>query len=176
MKFFTVFRLSPLAGLFKEKPQQEDENTIVVNGVEGNTEAVAASEPVSPAPAESTPASEPVAPAPNESSPAEAVVEAAPAEVPEAAPEGPTTHTVKLTNAGFEQTSLTIKAGDSVEWRNERTATLKTGFMIGTRLCRDLRSAIFHPNESYSYTFATPMTCVVTDGIYTKSAMTVTVE
>ncbi len=187
MKFFAVFKLSPLAGLFKEsiEPEQVDENTVVVNGVEGNAERNGGSEGLPDSEGAATELPAPTAPKPTAVAsevtgavtalpPAPTQAETQPQEPAE--PEGPATHTVKLTNAGFEKYTITINVGDTITFVNNRSASLNTAFMIGTRECRELKSKIFKPGESYSYTFTKPLKCVIADGIYTKQSMTVMVE
>ena len=184
LKYFVIFKVRPLAGLFKGETQAKDENTVVVNGLEGPattaTEgATTASDASSSAGTNATNGTK------STSSPAvqqnvesvsepQATAETQNQSIP--APNDDHLHIIKLTNAGFEKVTLTISVGESVEWVNVRNASLNTAFMIGTRSCHDLRSTIFKPGESYRYTFTKPMTCIVADGIYTKQAMTVTVE
>ena len=89
--------------------------------------------------------------------------------------EGPQQHEVKMVNDGFSETSITVKVGDTVVWKNTRSGTLKTAMIIGTQECRNARSEIFSSGESYSYTFEEEMSCTIVDGIMTTQSMKVVV-
>ena len=87
------------------------------------------------------------------------------------------THLVKLTNDGFDQIeTLTIKVGETVEWDNVRTGSLKEAMIIGTQGCGKVKSTFFEPGESFSWTFEEPVTCLIVDGVYTTKMMKLEVE
>lgn len=86
------------------------------------------------------------------------------------------THFVELTDSGFEPDMLTIKAGDTVVWQNVRTGNINRALVIGVRECAKMRSKLFTPGESFSWTFDEPMECTVVDGIVTTVASKVVVE
>jgi len=89
---------------------------------------------------------------------------------------GPKTHTVKLDDTGFEVDDITISVGDTVNFVNLRTGKAKTALLIGINKCRDLRSKIFHYEESYSWKFDEAMSCTVVGGIFTTQSMKVIVK
>lgn len=86
------------------------------------------------------------------------------------------THFVELTDSGFEPDMLTVKAGDTVVWQNVRTGNINRALVIGVRECAKMRSKLFTPGESFSWTFDEPMKCTVVDGIVTTIASEVVVE
>lgn len=131
-------------------------------------------------PAAETPAAEPVA----EPTP-EAPVETAPAAPPPAPSavtgatvvDTSTTHTTNMIDGGFEEASITIKAGDTVIWQNIReNSQLNKAMVIGTRECQKVKSKFFLPGSYYSYKFEKPMACMIVDGIFTTQSMTVIVK
>ncbi len=88
------------------------------------------------------------------------------------------THTVEMIDSGFSVLSITIKAGDTVIWKNERekTGKLERAMIIGTRNCQQVRSDFFASGESFRWTFTEAGTCEVVDGIYTTESMKVVVQ
>ncbi len=87
------------------------------------------------------------------------------------------TYTVKMTNEGFSKNLITINAGDTVVWENVRTnSVLNKAMIIGMRECRKVKSALFLPGESFSWTFEEPGVCVVVDGIMTTQSSKVIIE
>ncbi len=93
-------------------------------------------------------------------------------------PEEPksTTHTVRMTADGFNPDKLYIKAGDTVVWKNTRYGTIDKAMIIGVRECRDVRSGFLKSGESFTWTFDTPMTCTIADGVMTTKESKVYVE
>ncbi|MBS3124309.1 hypothetical protein J4437_06810 [Candidatus Woesearchaeota archaeon] len=89
---------------------------------------------------------------------------------------GPETHDVLLIETGFEMTKLEIKVGDTVTWKNVRTEKPLKGMILGSLACAKIRSPIFMPGESFSWTFNKKETCMIVDGIYTTQTMKVVVE
>ncbi|HLC91311.1 MAG TPA: hypothetical protein VJI15_06110 [Candidatus Nanoarchaeia archaeon] len=85
-------------------------------------------------------------------------------------------HIVKLIEGGFPEEDISIKVGETVQWLNTRSGRFKDGMIIGTMACRDIKSDIYDPGESYSYTFTKPGKCVIVDGIYTTETMDVIVS
>lgn len=90
-------------------------------------------------------------------------------------PSGPKTHLVKVIDGGFEVSTLKIKVGDTVEWKNVREGRYKIGFIIGNRNCKEIKSKLFSAGESFSWTFTEEGTCYISDGIYTTQFMKVKV-
>jgi hypothetical protein len=87
------------------------------------------------------------------------------------------THIVKLTNDGFDQIgTLKINVGETVEWSNVRTGSLKKAMIIGTQACSKAKSTFFEPGESFSWTFEEPVTCLIVDGVYTTETMKLEVK
>jgi plastocyanin len=91
-------------------------------------------------------------------------------------PAGPKTHVVKLIDGGFENTSITIKVGDTVEWHNFRNGNTKKALVLGAQQCIKIKSGIFELGDHYSWTFDKAETCNIVDGIYTTAAMKVIVK
>ncbi|MBI4147235.1 hypothetical protein HY494_01135 [Candidatus Woesearchaeota archaeon] len=87
-----------------------------------------------------------------------------------------TTYTVKMTADGFSPAKLYIKAGDTVIWKNTRYGTINKAMIIGVRECSKVRSGFFKSGESFSWTFDTPMTCTIADGVMTTKESKVFVE
>lgn len=87
-------------------------------------------------------------------------------------------HTISIKKDGFAPTSLTIKVGDTVEWKNERdsAASLNKAMIVGTKLCTKIQSKILKSGEVFKWTFEKKQACVFADGIDTMKTMTVTVE
>lgn len=92
------------------------------------------------------------------------------------APSGPQNILVKLIDGGFNTEVVRIKVGDTVEWKNVRKGRYKVGFVVGNRECQEVKSKIFKTGESFNFTFTKPMTCWISDGIYTTQAMRVIVS
>jgi len=88
----------------------------------------------------------------------------------------PKVHTVKLIEGGFPVEEISIKVGETVLWLNARGGRFDDGMIIGTMACRDIKSTIYGPGESYSSTFSKPGKCVIVDGIYTTETMDVIVS
>lgn len=84
-------------------------------------------------------------------------------------------HDVEMNPNGFSPDEITIKAGDSIVWRNTREGRLGRGMILGTRLCAEVKSGMFGPGESFEWTFTKPGSCIVVDGVLTTKTMTVTV-
>lgn len=104
-----------------------------------------------------------------------------PAETTEEKPksEKPTSQTqiVEMVDGGFNVNQLTVKKGDTVEWKNVRgDSRFKQAMIIGTFKCSKVKSKFFNPGESYQFTFPEPLECDITDGIYTTQKMTLVVE
>ena len=86
------------------------------------------------------------------------------------------THTVKVTDAGFNPDQVSINAGDTVVWENVRTGRINTAMTLGTKTCTHIKSGIFNPEETFGWTFDKPEPCTIVDGIYTHKLMKVLVE
>lgn len=85
-------------------------------------------------------------------------------------------HTIELTGEGFPIKEIIIKAGDTVVWENSRSGKIIKAMIIGARNCREVKSRIFEPGNSFSYTFEEAQTCTLIDGIFTTETMKVIVE
>jgi len=86
------------------------------------------------------------------------------------------THTVKMTADGFSPDRLYIKVGDTVVWKNTRYGTINKAMIIGVRECSKVRSSFLKSGESFSWTFDTPMTCTLADGVMTTKESKIYVE
>ncbi len=87
-----------------------------------------------------------------------------------------TTYTVKMTADGFSPAKLNIKAGDKVIWKNTRFGTINKAMIIGVRECSKVRSGFLKSGESFTWTFDTPMTCTIADGVMTTKESKIFVE
>ena len=86
------------------------------------------------------------------------------------------TYTVKMTADGFSPDKLYLQAGDTVIWKNVRSGNINKAMIIGVRECSKVRSGFLKSGESYTWTFDTPMTCTIADGIMTTKESKVFVE
>lgn len=91
-------------------------------------------------------------------------------------PSGPQIYIVNQTNSGFDTMSISIKAGDTIIWKNIRSRNPEKAMIIGTQLCTKIRSGVYLPGDSFQWTFDNPGTCTVVDGIYTTQLMNVVVK
>lgn len=80
------------------------------------------------------------------------------------------THTVYLDDTGFNPTKIVVGVGDTVIWENIRTGSIDKGMVIGVRTCRDIKSKILLPGETYSWTFNEAGDCIIVDGIMTTQS------
>lgn len=88
-----------------------------------------------------------------------------------------TTHTVQLTKEGFVPETLTINAGDTVVWENQRQINnLKTALLVGNFRCKDIKSPLMDLGEQYQYTFTKIGKCDVLDTITKYALMRITIE
>ncbi|MBI2661899.1 hypothetical protein HYX11_00375 [Candidatus Woesearchaeota archaeon] len=87
-------------------------------------------------------------------------------------------HTVLIKKDGFEPSTITIKKGETIEWKNERDskARLNKAMIVGAQLCSKIKSKIFNSGESFKWTFENRQTCTFIEGIDTMKLMTVIVE
>ena len=86
-------------------------------------------------------------------------------------------HLVEMIDGGFGTPELKIKVGDTIEWKNIRTnPTYPKAMIIGTMKCSKIKSKIYQPGESFSWTFDAKLSCLIVDGVYTTQTMKVTVE
>ncbi len=79
------------------------------------------------------------------------------------------THTVLLTEKGFEPRELEIKVGDTVIWDNMRERYPNKAMIIGVRECSEVRSDIYTPGEKFSWTFDEAKKCTIAGGILTTA-------
>lgn len=75
------------------------------------------------------------------------------------------THIIEITADGFSPDTLTINAGDIVEWKNVRSGKLKQAMVIGNSPCSNIRSNMLMPGESFSWTFNDPVKCKFVEAI-----------
>ena len=82
---------------------------------------------------------------------------------------------IRLVDGGLDKEKLTVKVGQTVIFENDRQGHYKLGFVVGNRVCRDLKSGFFNSGESYTWTFTEEQTCWVSDGIFTTEAVKIVV-
>ena len=83
-------------------------------------------------------------------------------------------HTIEILNDRFSSKELEIKVGETVTWVNKRTFK---SMVLGVRNCFDVRSKMFGPEETFSWTFKEAETCTIVEGINTNTVpMKITVE
>ncbi len=87
-----------------------------------------------------------------------------------------TTHLVQIKVTGFEPNTITIKAGDSIQWENVRSGNLNKAMIVGSSPCTEAKSTILMPGETYTWTFNDPVKCAFTDAITITQLMKVIVE
>lgn len=88
-----------------------------------------------------------------------------------------TTHTIKFVGTKFEPAELTVKAGDTVVWVNERDSpNLNKAMVVGTKSCVPVKSKLLEAGETFEYTFTEPMVCEIVDGYVTSVFGKVVVE
>lgn len=85
-------------------------------------------------------------------------------------------HVVLLIEGGFNVENLYIDVNDTVIWENIREGRYPMALILGNNKCRAVKSKMFYSGESYNYTFTEPMTCWVSDGIFTTQAMKIEVS
>ena len=83
---------------------------------------------------------------------------------------------VNLINGGFDKEMINVKINETVEFKNIRSGRFEIALIIGNRECRHVKSKIFRTGESFNATFTEPMTCWISDGIFTTQAMRVVVS
>ncbi|HLC90565.1 MAG TPA: hypothetical protein VJI15_02250 [Candidatus Nanoarchaeia archaeon] len=82
---------------------------------------------------------------------------------------------IRLVDGGLDKEKMTVKVGQTVIFENDRQGHYKLGFVVGNRVCRDLKSGFFNSGESYNWTFVEEQTCWVSDGIFTTEAVKIVV-
>ena len=87
-----------------------------------------------------------------------------------------TTHIIQVKVDGFDPNTITIKAGDTIQWENARSGNLNKVLIAGSSPCTKAKSAILMPGETYSWTFEEPVKCSFTDAISITQVMKVVVE
>ena len=86
-------------------------------------------------------------------------------------------HVVTINDKGFTPNALSIKVGDTVEWKNTRGAgRLKLAMVIGTGPCAKAKSDLLNPGETYRATFDTAAKCTIVEGVTTKQVGTITIK
>ena len=74
-------------------------------------------------------------------------------------------HTIEILNDRFSAKELNIKVGETITWVNKRTFK---SMVLGVRNCFDVRSKMFDPEETFSWTFKEAETCTIVEGINTN--------
>ncbi len=87
-----------------------------------------------------------------------------------------TTHTIEVKKEGFVPAELTIKVGDTVEWKVTRAGYLHSAMILGTQNCVSVKSKILNTGDSFKWTFDKAGTCTIVDGITTTQIGKITVE
>lgn len=77
-------------------------------------------------------------------------------------------HEILITNDGFSTKKLTIKQGESVTWKNQRTDRPTDTIIVGVRNCHEVKSKQFGPHESFTFVFDEIKTCTIVDGVYSQ--------
>ncbi len=87
-------------------------------------------------------------------------------------------HTVAILKGGFDPLTVTVKAGDVVEWKNERDAkvNLNKAMIVGTQQCVKVKSKILQSGETFRWKTDKAMKCTIVEGISAVQAGTVVVE
>ena len=87
-------------------------------------------------------------------------------------------HLVEVINETFSPSTLTIKIGDTVTWKNMRDGYYGKVMIVGSRECRTIRSGILEKGQTFSYTFNQTDSCIITDGfiIHTRPQTVTVVE
>lgn len=92
-------------------------------------------------------------------------------------------YTIIVKNLAFDPKTLTIKVGDTVQWKNERDVKTspKPGMLILTRAPSSKGYASFkqktlYANETYEYTFSEIGKLVYIDAIFVTSGVTGSID
>lgn len=88
-------------------------------------------------------------------------------------------YVVELTDDGFSTRELNLKVGDTLQWKNTRQGRFgryTDAFIIGGWDCPTIKSEILHPEDTFTHTFTEPGRCTITDGIYTRESMFISIE
>lgn len=76
-------------------------------------------------------------------------------------------HVIEVTDNGFVPNELAIKVGETVVWKNVRTGKVDKTMIVGNRQCSNIKSNIFGPGGTFSWTFDHADECTIVDGIFT---------
>ncbi len=88
----------------------------------------------------------------------------------------PTAHIIEVKKEGFVPAELTIKVGDTVEWKVTRAGYLHSAMILGTQNCVNIKSKVLNTGESFQWKFAQAEKCTYIDGITTTQLGKVIVE
>ncbi|MEK6901103.1 MAG: hypothetical protein AABX37_02070 [Nanoarchaeota archaeon] len=172
IKFSTVSVFTKLIDTFSGSDEVAEEEELEEEDEFAEEEAAPVAEPETP---QAAPEPEAAAPAPaaepaeEESAPLTgSVVAALPTPVSK-------NHTITLVGAGFPVTELTIKVGDTITWVDAREGKTSQAMIVGSSKCPKIKSKIYHPGESFSWTFDKKGNCMIVDGIYSTQTMNVIV-
>ncbi len=94
---------------------------------------------------------------------------------PEETPATPEKQVVELVDDGFGVAEISIKVGESVEFKNVRAGRYTTAMVLGTKQCAKIKSGLLESGESFTATFDTVGECVFVDGVLTTKTMKVVV-
>ncbi len=90
-------------------------------------------------------------------------------------------HVIIVKNLALEPKTLTIKVGDTVQWKNERTDKPTKGATILVRAASSkgitaFRSPTFYTNQTFEYTFNEVGKLVYIDAIFVNSGVMGTID
>ncbi len=83
--------------------------------------------------------------------------------------------TVEMNNNGFSPEVVTIKKGETIQFKNTRTGG-RLSQLIGTQACRAVKSSKLSSGDTFDWTFDTPLKCFFTDAYMTTKTVKVVVE
>ncbi len=87
-------------------------------------------------------------------------------------------HSVAIRKNGFDPLTVTVKVGETVEWKNERDAkvTLNKGMIVGALQCSRIKSKILAAGEMFRWKADKVGTCTIVEGISAVQTGTLVVE
>lgn len=83
--------------------------------------------------------------------------------------------TVEMNNNGFAPEVITIKKGETIQFKNTRTGN-RLSQLIGTQACRVIKSSKLLSGDTFDWKFDTPLKCFFTDAYMTTKTVKVVVE
>lgn len=88
----------------------------------------------------------------------------------------PKVHVIEVKKEGFVPAELTIKLGDTIEWKVTRAGYLHSAMILGTQTCVNVKSKIINTGESFKWKFDKAEKCTYVDGITTTQLGKIIVE